>query len=419
MGVKPDAIGFRMVLNDIHRLFGCKKTFRKSLFDNLMKQPEVNINSYEQVKSFKTKLQVYVDNQYQEGKKDELKDNGGALYHMIGTKFSPNARENLATYCSARRIGCNTLAILEWLKDRIDSHAESIYIEQQPRKSMKAAEKVSRSFHIKDYTCGQNEDTFGISNKKSNTCIRNYSSSESDEEECYTMKTISSINCLYCDKKNHTIEQCREFIAFDPIKRRQLLERYCVCFNCLKQGHITGSCKSKNTCPKCSKKHHILLHGSRNAHSTQIKLKQSNEKPKSFSIKKNESNKTKQTRTHITLENENETQSSENEFNSENELNEQAKTFHIKQSSRRCIGFRTVPVIVENPINRKRLRINALLDDAAGTTLLCNSIAKELKLKKAPLANRLSVSGVGGIVAGISEYESKFRIISDEELTET
>ena len=96
------------------------------------------------------------------------------------------------TYCSTRRIGCNTLAVLEWLKDRIESHAESIYIEQQPKKSIKAAEKISRSFHIKDhtqhYTCGHNEDTFGLPNKESNTCIRNYSSSESDEEKCYTMK---------------------------------------------------------------------------------------------------------------------------------------------------------------------------------------------------------------------------------------
>ena len=43
---------------------------------------------------------------------------------LSGSKFSPTARENLADYCSSRRIGCNILAILEWLKDRIEIQFE-------------------------------------------------------------------------------------------------------------------------------------------------------------------------------------------------------------------------------------------------------------------------------------------------------
>ena len=86
-GVKPDMIGFRTVLNELHRLFGCKKTYRKNLFSKIMQYPEINLKHYDQLVSFKTKLQVYVDNQYREGKQNELKDDGGALYHIIGIKI--------------------------------------------------------------------------------------------------------------------------------------------------------------------------------------------------------------------------------------------------------------------------------------------------------------------------------------------
>ena len=77
--------------------------------------------------------------------------------------------------------------------------------------------------------------------------------------------------------------------------------------------------------------------------------------------------------------------------------------------------MRTVPVYVQNPSNKTRVRINALLDDGAQITIIDEGIVKELKLKQIIPAEAIQIRGVRGIKAGTSNKIVRFWLINNEQ----
>ena len=65
--------------------------------------------------------------------------------------------------------------------------------------------------------------------------------------------------CPQC-KASHKLFMCDHFKQLSITEKRDIVKILKVCFNCLPLGHQTKDCKSKNTCPKCQKKHHTMLH---------------------------------------------------------------------------------------------------------------------------------------------------------------
>ncbi|KAI8114727.1 hypothetical protein CVS40_12937 [Lucilia cuprina] len=45
-----------------------------------------------------------------------------------------------------------------------------------------------------------------------------------------------------------------------PLHRQHLVKRHYYCLNCLARSHSLRSCTSRDTCRKCKKMHHTLLH---------------------------------------------------------------------------------------------------------------------------------------------------------------
>ncbi|XP_025829218.1 uncharacterized protein LOC112904129 [Agrilus planipennis] len=78
------------------------------------------------------------------------------------------------------------------------------------------------------------------------------------------VKVHSSVNesrgpvCSYCNK-NHTVYNCKEFLALDVEKRIIEAKRLKFCLNCLRKNHATEKCKS-SSCRKCEGHHNSLLH---------------------------------------------------------------------------------------------------------------------------------------------------------------
>ena len=58
----------------------------------------------------------------------------------------------------------------------------------------------------------------------------------------------------------HGLEKCKQFLDLTPKKRRMLLRTFCICYICLKKGHIIPDCDLKVNCKICKRKHHDLLH---------------------------------------------------------------------------------------------------------------------------------------------------------------
>lgn len=53
---------------------------------------------------------------------------------------------------------------------------------------------------------------------------------------------------------------CRKFLRMSPRRKEELIERHRYCVNCLARSHDLRSCTSLDTCKRCDRFHHTLLH---------------------------------------------------------------------------------------------------------------------------------------------------------------
>ena len=65
-----------------------------------------------------------------------------------------------------------------------------------------------------------------------------------------------SINC----SEGHKLYQCDNFKIMSYEDKHKFIKTKKLCFNCLRPGHNSKTCKSKSRCQKCQKLHHTLLH---------------------------------------------------------------------------------------------------------------------------------------------------------------
>lgn len=95
--------------------------------------------------------------------------------------------------------------------------------------------------------------------------------------------------CIKCGE-SHSLADCREFVGLALNKKFEFAKSKRVCFNCLSQDHVSGSCKKDSLCTKCpktiSRKHSVLLHVGSKAEKSQDNkdksesTKEDTEKPK-------------------------------------------------------------------------------------------------------------------------------------------
>ncbi|XP_037049617.1 uncharacterized protein LOC119083910 [Bradysia coprophila] len=69
-----------------------------------------------------------------------------------------------------------------------------------------------------------------------------------------------------CDcKEPHYISKCPVFAALNLKGKVEKLRNWKMCWNCLVKGHEIRDCKQKNSCTKCNRKHHTLMHSEKMA----------------------------------------------------------------------------------------------------------------------------------------------------------
>ncbi|CAH1963989.1 unnamed protein product [Acanthoscelides obtectus] len=67
-------------------------------------------------------------------------------------------------------------------------------------------------------------------------------------------------SCVYCNGQ-HAIYLCDKFKALPAASLRQEIQKLKLCWNCLRQGHQKGECRSRG-CKRCGARHNTLLHES-------------------------------------------------------------------------------------------------------------------------------------------------------------
>ncbi|KAK7882611.1 hypothetical protein WMY93_028785 [Mugilogobius chulae] len=66
--------------------------------------------------------------------------------------------------------------------------------------------------------------------------------------------------CLFCQGAEHVMEQCKKIKKSLHKEKIDFLRAKGLCFSCLKQGHMSNSCKEKMSCQVCSQLHPTVLH---------------------------------------------------------------------------------------------------------------------------------------------------------------
>lgn len=65
--------------------------------------------------------------------------------------------------------------------------------------------------------------------------------------------------CRLC-RQQHALRKCERFLDMNTTKRREIVQTYGYCQNCLAHSHSQGNCFTKTGCKYCHHQHHSLLH---------------------------------------------------------------------------------------------------------------------------------------------------------------
>lgn len=66
--------------------------------------------------------------------------------------------------------------------------------------------------------------------------------------------------CLFCHGSEHAMEQCKKMKKSLHKEKIDFLRAKGLCFSCLKQGHMSNSCKERLSCQVCAQSHPTVLH---------------------------------------------------------------------------------------------------------------------------------------------------------------
>ena len=74
-----------------------------------------------------------------------------------------------------------------------------------------------------------------------------------------SVNNVAVAKCICCSGE-HSVIKCEDFRRKSPSQRSEIACKNKVCFNCLKSGHISPKCTTKQRCTHCRRAHHSLIH---------------------------------------------------------------------------------------------------------------------------------------------------------------
>ncbi|XP_077360981.1 uncharacterized protein LOC144006149 [Festucalex cinctus] len=197
--------------------------------------------------------------------------------------------------------------------------------------------------------------------------------SKSQRSEKVSVKTFTtnaseektSLICLFCKKKGHTLHKCRKIMEKAVEERIKFVQLERLCFGCLNSGHISKACTSRSVCDLCGKHHPTCLHQDR----------EKKDQEREESIKQEELNENK----------------GDNHQQSEPTETQQATSNRVIQEKGSIRTSAIVPVYVSSTNEPdKEVLLYALLDNQSDTTFILEDAAETLCAKKMPV--KLEVS---------------------------
>lgn len=95
--------------------------------------------------------------------------------------------------------------------------------------------------------------------KRDRTGSKQTVSKPSQKANAATTSSQPESKCDICGG-SHLPMKCSTFLGLPVSERKDKAKDHNLCYNCLRSGHSSKRCSSKNTCGKCQRRHHTLLH---------------------------------------------------------------------------------------------------------------------------------------------------------------
>ena len=204
--------------------------------------------------------------------------------------------------------------------------------------------------------------------------------------------------CINCDSTGHTVKNCEDFHYMTPDQRRSFILEKTRCLLCFGISHLSTTCYSSNKCRICFGKHHTLVHIRMEVcrvEQVQVESSSSDSEPEfveyvnlQFMHKENGIPDSKYDREYINMEH----------------LQPQVghPTFSIDRTRQWVTALAFSIVAVKNPITKKVVLVNALLDTGANSTSVSKKLGQLLLLDSQKENYTVEVSG-----GDIKRYQTK------------
>ncbi|XP_058978715.1 GATOR complex protein WDR24-like [Musca domestica] len=199
----------------------------------------------------------------------------------------------------------------------------------------------------------------------------------------------SKRRCSWCHQKHH-LRQCGRFKRLSLDKKIRTVVKHLCCSNCLDSDHLLRDCRKDPGCKQCKGKHHNLLHPS-----AQLSQQNNNNNKNNYN-KDNKNNKNannKNTNNNINKNNiNNNGPSTSSRSNKRPSVQSTPSAFSSHVTTLHSMAIQPIitigPTIVAQLVSHtKIIPVRAMLDPCAGSSQICNSLVKSLRLNTTPVGS--------------------------------
>ena len=303
--------------------FGGQRRQLQAYLDQLENMPALKHNDIQAFEKFADLVRVTVVKLQAEERSGELGD--GALHSLLVRKLAERQVENYSRWLSEQRKERSVLTLRDWLK-------EEVYIRVEATEMAQGVDSKPR-----DYDRGKHKQfERGYRPRTLYTSREQVKNKDGDAGNMY-----SKPPCVVCGG-NHGVWSCKNFSGMTVPDRWKVAKEKRLCFRCLASNHLGKDCTRSKTCTVqgCKKSHHNLLHEDSKRGDDEEKI----ELPREGAGH----------RTHTS-------------------------TNHDEPAAE-ALSLRTIPVWVK--ANGRKVKINAILDDASNETFLNEQVAGALGLQE-------------------------------------
>lgn len=255
------------------------------------------------------------------------------------------------------------------------------------------------------------EAVHGIENSKEKKEVRSKKSVDSrtfySESRDQSKKQVSSGRACSACQGQHGIWTCAKFKSMSISQRWDLAKNKKLCFRCLGDTHSGIHCRRTQVCGinRCVKNHHRLLHRDPTIVSTGGNEASSSNVEQSERVVVNRNSESERVAC---------SESDIGETHSRTEGDNRLERTHTTTSSNTgCLALRTIPVVLSH--GNRRIKVNALLDDASTKTYITSDVAHELGLH-GPI-RRVTVNVLNGHEESIETKDVSLKLESLDGIT--